>query len=78
MTEKYGENEKMTEYRIITQSELKEYIGHKAVIVFARIMRSKEGKITYVSQKHTSLEIPISGDLFKIPTNQILMAEVKI
>ena len=68
----------MTEYKLIPQSELKEYVGYKAVIVFARIMRSKEGKLVYSSQKHTSLEIPTSGDLFKIPTNQILMAEVKL
>ncbi len=68
----------MREYKMIPQSELKEYVGHKAVLIYARIIRSKEGKLVYSSQKHTSLEIPTSGDLFKIPTNQILMAEVKL
>lgn len=77
MTEKYGGKLKMTDYEMIEPSELKRYIGYNAIIVYARVMRTSEGKVISVSQKQATLEIIGSGNLFKIPYPQILMAQVR-
>lgn len=67
----------MTEYELVSASDLRNYIGYSGTVIYVRIMRTSEGRLKNVSLQHVSLEVPGKGTLHKIPTGQVLGGEFK-